>query len=69
MSLQGAPRLSGKVAIVTGGSRGIGERIALELAQNGAKVGRNFSTTSYQSQQQSQLTCYQGFNYIYIGRK
>jgi 3-oxoacyl-[acyl-carrier protein] reductase len=38
MELQRHPRLSGLVAIVTGGSRGIGERIAFELAQNGAKV-------------------------------
>jgi acetoacetyl-CoA reductase len=35
--------LTGKVAIVTGGSRGIGAAIALELAKNGAKVVINYN--------------------------
>ncbi|KAL2842754.1 hypothetical protein BJY01DRAFT_216299 [Aspergillus pseudoustus] len=46
MNSQTGSRLGGKVAIVTGGSRGIGERIAYELAQNGAKVSITYTSTA-----------------------
>ncbi len=36
--------LAGKVAVVTGGARGIGRGIALELAQRGAKVVVNYNS-------------------------
>lgn len=36
-------KLLGKVAIVTGSSRGIGRAIAIELAKNGASIAINFS--------------------------
>jgi acetoacetyl-CoA reductase len=38
--------LTNKVAIVTGGSRGIGSSIALELAKNGARVVINYNSNS-----------------------
>ncbi|MBB3109819.1 NAD(P)-dependent dehydrogenase (short-subunit alcohol dehydrogenase family) [Paenibacillus phyllosphaerae] len=39
-------RLKGKIALVTGGSRGIGEAIVIRLAEEGAHVAINFTSNS-----------------------
>jgi len=47
--------LSGKVALVTGGSRGIGQEIALRLAKNGADVAINYQKTKEEAQKVSKI--------------
>ncbi|MDO8726577.1 MAG: beta-ketoacyl-ACP reductase [Candidatus Methanoperedens sp.] len=47
--------LEGKVALVTGGSRGIGQAIALRLAKNGADVAINYQKTKEEAQKVSKI--------------
>jgi len=44
-------RIDGKIAIVTGASRGIGSEIAIELAQEGAKVALNYQSSDARAQE------------------
>jgi NAD(P)-dependent dehydrogenase (short-subunit alcohol dehydrogenase family) len=47
--------LDGKVALVTGGSRGIGQAIAMRLANNGADVAINYQKTKEEAQKVSKI--------------
>lgn len=49
--MEQTPLLAGKVAIVTGASRGIGRAIAEEMAANGAKVVVNYNSSEAAAQE------------------
>src|SRR5215210_4137523 len=54
------PNLSEKIAVVTGGSRGVGKGVALGLVEAGATVyvtGRNISAATFDDAQIIPITC------------
>ena len=56
--------LKDKVAIVTGGSRGIGRAIALRLGQEGAKVAINYSRSDHDAEETKEKLSQFGINYL-----
>lgn len=53
----GAGSLSGKVALVTGASRGIGRAIALELARRGADIAINYRSSQSEAESIAREIC------------
>ena len=51
-----APSLAGKIAIVTGASRGIGEAIAFDLASRGASVMITYTSASSEAKVENLIT-------------
>lgn len=58
--------LSGKVAIVTGSSRGIGRAIALQLADLGADVVINYASSPDKAEEVAELARQKGVRAITI---
>jgi 3-oxoacyl-(acyl-carrier-protein) reductase len=62
----GAASLQGKVALVTGASRGIGRAIALELARRGANVAIDYRVDATHAQSVSEEICALGVECLMV---
>ncbi|MBV9268713.1 MAG: 3-oxoacyl-ACP reductase FabG [Acidobacteriaceae bacterium] len=62
----GACTLLGKVALVTGASRGIGHAIALELARRGADIAINYRTSQTDAEELGQQIAGLGRRYLLV---
>lgn len=60
-------KLDGKIALVTGGSRGIGRSVALELARSGAKVIVNYVRNAQMAEDVVQEITKEGGEAVAIG--
>lgn len=61
------PELSGRIALVTGGSRGIGRAVAIGLAEAGADVAVNFRAHSGQAEEVANAIRARGRRAIVVG--
>jgi 3-oxoacyl-(acyl-carrier-protein) reductase len=65
-SMPAGDSLKGRVALVTGGSRGIGKAIALELARNGATVVFTYNSNLAKAEETAAAICAMGVKCLMV---